>query len=742
MPLSSPSSISGGSNSARRRRTEHTDTRPWFIASVAVTAILAAVLIWHIVYSYMLLNSFKDRELAIERSSRKLLLYAETMKSAALISATTGDLRWQKKYRNTRPELEAALQKIPSLIRSDRVKETTARIKKNLETIRQIENQAFELVSHGDKKEAFRLLSGWAYTKNQLGFSKKTRELMEIIRNRIRERTSFTKTRIALFGVAAGLLFLVFSWAVTIRNWKIHVKTKQAAEEKVALLLDNSGQGFLLFDDTLCVDPNYSLECRHMFGTDPSGRFLPDLLFPEGGPDADHFAGTVSNLLHEPDDFKRDTIISLLPERFHLNGRDLEIEYRPIPGKRMMLVLTDITEKTRLEKQMEDEHVRLSFIVTALENKSDLLDTISRFENFLGLGGDTPHESNGPAGLSPGDIFRRIHTFKGLFSQFEMHHTAECLHKTESLLTERMQDRKASGKEDLSRSLPVPDLLEALEADSRILKEAIGDEFFSEKGKLAVPMDRFLDIVHEVETMLKTERMNDRQRRRLESLLEKLKRMRYVNIKKLLARHAEYLDKIAGQTGKSIHPVKIEGADARVDPEKAGPFTGSLVHVFTNALVHGIETPEEREREGKDEQGNISCRTDSREGRLVIRIKDDGRGIDKTALANSVVNAGIRTRSQVANLTDRELLHLVFSDTVTTAHESDRLSGRGIGLEAVLSETRKLNGTVEVFSRNGRGTEFIFTLPCGSCRTGHNPVDSGTRPGVEDAHRFDKEAYQ
>ncbi|MGM0642534.1 MAG: ATP-binding protein [Thermodesulfobacteriota bacterium] len=740
MPFSIASSNSGRPNTGNRLRKKGTDARPWFIASVAVTVLLVGVLLWHIVYSYMLLNSFKNRELAIERSSRKLLLYAETMKSAALISATSGDLRWKKEYSHTLPELKAVLQNIPSLTRSDRVRQTTGLIRENLEEILRIESRAFDLVSQGDKKEAFRLLSGWAYTRHQLRFSRKTRELMEIIQTSIQERTSFTKTRIALFGVFCGLVFLIFSWAVTIRNWKIHVKMKQEAEEKVALLLDNSGQGFLLFDETLRVDPNYSRECLHIFGTDPSSLPLTNLLFPEGGPDADHFAKTVCNLLNETDDFKQETIISLLPDRFYINGRHLEVEYRPVPSNRMMLVITDITENVRLENQMEDEHKRLSFIVTALENKSDLLDTIDRFQDFLYKDHDPQSARGRHRSDTAGEIFRMVHTFKGLFNQFEMRNTGECLHQTESLLADLNRHRKPADREDPSGLLPVSDLLQALEADRRILRESLGEEFFSGKQTLAVSAEHFRDLMHSVQEMINSPETENRHREKLTSLLENLKRLRYVNIKTLLGRHAEYLKKNAAQTGKSIHPVEIEGPDIEVDPQKVGTFIGSLVHVFTNALVHGVETPEEREKADKDQKGWIYCQTESRQGRLLIRIGDDGRGIDRAALEKKAVEAGAISRDRIGNLTGPELVHLICSDTVTTTPKANRFSGRGIGLEAVLYETQKLNGTVEIVSRDGGGTEFIFSLPLGACVNDPGPVDGGTLPGPENADRFHRKA--
>jgi two-component system chemotaxis sensor kinase CheA len=126
----------------------------------------------------------------------------------------------------------------------------------------------------------------------------------------------------------------------------------------------------------------------------------------------------------------------------------------------------------------------------------------------------------------------------------------------------------------------------------------------------------------------------------------------------------------------------------------------------------------------------------------VIRIGDDGRGIDRAALAKNAVDAGVISPDRLENLTGRELIHLIFSDAVTTIPEADRISGRGIGLEAVLSETQKRNGTVEVVSRDGRGTEFIFSLPFGDGITNPGQAAAGTRPGPENTDRFHRKAEQ
>ncbi|MBS3731786.1 MAG: hypothetical protein KGY42_02665 [Desulfobacterales bacterium] len=206
--------------------------RPWFIASIAVTLFLIILLGWNLIFSFNLLSSFKDRELAAERNSWKLLLHAETMQMTTRLSTLSGNLKWQKAYDQTEPELQQALREIPGLSPSDAIIRKTGRIETYLDNIRRIEKKAYEMVSHGDKKEARMLLAGWQYTKNQRGFEKTTDELMDLIQQRIQKEIASQKTRallmICVASVCLGLL--AFLWTVTIRGWRSQAREKDRAK--------------------------------------------------------------------------------------------------------------------------------------------------------------------------------------------------------------------------------------------------------------------------------------------------------------------------------------------------------------------------------------------------------------------------------------------------------------------------------------------------------------------------------
>lgn len=148
-----------------------------------------------------------------------------------------------------------------------------------------------------------------------------------------------------------------------------------------------------------------------------------------------------------------------------------------------------------------------------------------------------------------------------------------------------------------------------------------------------------------------------------------------------------------------------------IDATHFNPLVKSLVHVFRNAMVHGIESPEERVEMGKPERGVLTCCILRQQGHLVLEISDDGRGMDLDLLRQYGLERGGLDQSELAELPDEAVLQLIFNDDFSTTKEVDDYSGRGVGLAAVCDQVERLGGTIKVLSRKGRGSSFKFTLP-------------------------------
>jgi two-component system chemotaxis sensor kinase CheA len=153
--------------------------------------------------------------------------------------------------------------------------------------------------------------------------------------------------------------------------------------------------------------------------------------------------------------------------------------------------------------------------------------------------------------------------------------------------------------------------------------------------------------------------------------------------------------------------VVTSGGDIPVDKAVLDRINEPLVHLLTNAVVHGIERTEERVQAGKPEEGTLVLRASSESGRVIIRLTDDGRGLDDSKIRAKAQSLGLEIPAG-----DTAQLHsLIFLPGFSTADQVSALAGRGVGLDVVANSVHELGGTIEVESRPGHGASFTLSLP-------------------------------
>jgi len=174
---------------------------------------------------------------------------------------------------------------------------------------------------------------------------------------------------------------------------------------------------------------------------------------------------------------------------------------------------------------------------------------------------------------------------------------------------------------------------------------------------------------------------------------------------------------IAREGGRDIH-VRSIGLDIQVDRQVLQALKDPVMHLLRNAVSHGTEPPEERIAKGKPERAEVTLELTSRGGRLVISIRDDGRGPDLARIEQVAVERGLlqpRAPGHPPPMMD-QLLPLVFTPGFSTAGEVDRLAGRGMGLSVVAETVRKLQGSVLLRPRFPHGTEVLLNVPFTAAR--------------------------
>lgn len=164
------------------------------------------------------------------------------------------------------------------------------------------------------------------------------------------------------------------------------------------------------------------------------------------------------------------------------------------------------------------------------------------------------------------------------------------------------------------------------------------------------------------------------------------------------------------QLGKQIE-VQIQGAEVELDKSIVEMLADPLTHIIRNCADHALEPPLVRQSAGKNPTGNILLRAYHEGGQVNIEIRDDGRGIDPKKVGAKAVQKGVISETQLAEMTEREIVNLIFAPGFSTADQVSEVSGRGVGMDVVRTNTEKLGGHVDVETQVGRGTTVRLRLP-------------------------------
>jgi chemosensory pili system protein ChpA (sensor histidine kinase/response regulator) len=160
--------------------------------------------------------------------------------------------------------------------------------------------------------------------------------------------------------------------------------------------------------------------------------------------------------------------------------------------------------------------------------------------------------------------------------------------------------------------------------------------------------------------------------------------------------------------GKKVE-LWVQGEQSEVDSAVVDRIIAPLEHLIRNAIAHGIESPKEREASNKDPVGKLTLTVDRDGSDIVFRVKDDGAGIDVERVRQKAIGRGLLAAD--AEVAEHDILQFIFESGMSTAKEVTQVSGRGVGMDVVISETKQLGGTVEINSKRGYGASFYIRLP-------------------------------
>jgi two-component system chemotaxis sensor kinase CheA len=198
--------------------------------------------------------------------------------------------------------------------------------------------------------------------------------------------------------------------------------------------------------------------------------------------------------------------------------------------------------------------------------------------------------------------------------------------------------------------------------------------------------------------------------RRLDELRKGILDARMVPLSQIFDKLARLVRRIAGDSGKEID-FSISGGEVELDKLIVEEISDPLVHIIRNAIDHGIEMPEVRQRQRKPRRGKVAVRAMQRGNQVVIEVSDDGLGLDHARIREAAVRRGVFRPEQIREMNAREVQNLVFLPGISTAPRVSELSGRGVGLDVVKTNIARMAGTIDIASEPSKGSTFTITLP-------------------------------
>ena len=226
-------------------------------------------------------------------------------------------------------------------------------------------------------------------------------------------------------------------------------------------------------------------------------------------------------------------------------------------------------------------------------------------------------------------------------------------------------------------------------------------------GRISEALKNELGFKGHIVDLFKVNRDLDRKLNELQtSLLE----ARMVPLKQLFDRLHRMVRKLLPECGKEIE-ISIKGADTELDKLIVEELADPLMHLIRNSVDHGIETPDEREAQGKPPKGHIKLEAYNRGNHVVIEVEDDGRGIDYEKIRKKIVDNGILSEEDAERLDKEQLLEYIFISGFSTKDKITDISGRGVGMDVVKMNITRLSGSIDIDSEKGKGTRFTLILP-------------------------------
>ena len=494
---------------------------------------------------------------------------------------------------------------------------------------------------------------------------------------------------------------------------KVEERTAELRQKNndIANMMANMHQGLFTITAGGLIHPEYAAYLEKIFETDRiADRNFADLLFSNttaGSDSVDQNITGVDAIVGEDEmmyDFNSHCLMTEMVIKMDDDREKiLELDWDPIISEsgevdKLMVTVRDVTELKALEAEAEGQKRELAIIGEILAvDAAKFSDFLSSAEEFLaecrGL-----IEANTTKDLDIiANLFRSMHTVKGNARTYGLSQVTDVVHEVESTYDDLRKNEDVQWNQD--------SLLAELSGAENILgkyavvfREKLGRDGETASG-ISLDPERVSTWLENIRSLTESD-MNQNVKGVVSEAYNMLMSMEAQPIKDVISDVIQSANSLADQLGKGKPQVKINDAGILIKSHASSTLNNIFMHVFRNAMDHGIEGIEERLEKGKPESGTISLDVTPDDQGANLAIKDDGRGIAISRIYKMAVEKGIYQESD-PKPSAADIANLIFSSGFSTADEVTDVSGRGVGMDAVKGFLEKAGGSIEVILAEG-----------------------------------------
>lgn len=489
----------------------------------------------------------------------------------------------------------------------------------------------------------------------------------------------------------------------------------------IQTMLQNMPQGILTIADGNRVHPEYSVYLESIFETqDIAGRDMMELVFSGTNLGSDLLSQieAVGGACIGEDAMNFEFNAHLLPGEIEKTLADgkvkiLDLNWSPITDAdgntvRLLLCVRDVTELRKLAAEANEQKRELEMIGEILAvSQEKFHEFVAGALKFVDENEALIREHDEPQTGTVDRLFRNMHTIKGNARTYGLLHLTNVVHEAEQTYEALRRLRPDIAWDQTQLLAELSGVRAAVERYARINEVSLGRKGAGRRGGV----ERYLMVDREQiqHTLQRLETVNTGNMRELISARDEVHRVLRLlgteSIGHVLSGVFDSLPSLARELGKVVPMVTIDDHGYVVRSQASSLLKNVFMHLIRNAVDHGLETVDERMAAGKPLAGLISLDASVREGQLQLALRDDGRGLALARIRRIAINKGLV--GEDVQLDDATTARLIFKPGFSTASQVTEVSGRGVGMDAVLDFVKREHGRIDImFLDEAEGADF------------------------------------